>query len=883
VKLPRAARWLLVRTLPPGVRGRAILGDLVEELGARESSAAGRRWCWHQTLSIAARYGWRRALGFDQPPRSRTKEEKMAFESWLQDARHALRTWRRAPGFTAVVVATLALGIGASTSIFSLVNGIVLRPLPYGDPDRLVMLEETHGDGERISVSWQDFLDWRRRQRSFEALALSRGESFTLTGVDHPQRVKGRRVTGNLFDVLGVRPVIGRGFTAADDAAGIEAKLVVSHAFWQQQLAADPDVLERSLVLDGRSYRIAGVLPAGFRYLGRDESVYVPIGLVADNRYFLWRGNHQGYRAVGRLASGVPLAAARAEMRTIATQLRDEYPSTNSAIDVHLEPLQAQLVSNVRSTLFVLLGAVGCLLLIACVNVANLLVARGAAREREFGVRSALGGGRLRLVRQLLVESSLVAAAGAVLGVLVAFGLLAALVAVAPSDTPRLAEVRLDGAALAFALAAAAACGILFGAFPAFQAAGVRAQEALVRTRSGGSVRAHRLRRGLMVVEVALALVLLAGAGLMMRTLGRLTAVDTGFRSDHLLLARLDLGGERWQEAAARASFLESLLEELRSRPGLGESCLAESLPIEGSNWDSVFVAQGKPVANRAETPSADFSPVSRGYFETLGIRLLSGRRFDGTDTATSERVVVVNETLARRIWPGEEPVGKLLKQGWTDSETPWQRVVGVVADVKSQGLTAPPKMQIYLPIAQEPTDVPAIVVRPTIPLADARREIESVVRRLDDTLPLYDVQTMDALVGGSIARQRMAMLVLAVFAVVALALAAVGLYGVVAHSVTERRHEIGVRMALGAANRQVLGLVVRQGLATAVVGVALGLAAALALGRTLRSLLFEVSAGDPATLAGVALMLVAVSALACYLPARRAVRVDPTRALRAE
>jgi len=884
MKLPPAARWLLLRSLPPGVPGSAMLGDFVEELGRRPVSAAEWRRCWVQTLSLATRYGWRRALGFDRPPTTRKEEKTMWLESLRQDARFALRSWRRSPGFATLVVLTLTLGIGASTAIYSLVYGIVLRPLPYRDPDRLVFLGETQAEGRELSVSWPDFLDWRARQRSFEALALSRTESFTWTGIDRPQRLRARRVTGNLFDVLGVRPLLGQGFTAADDAAGTEAKAIVSHAFWQQRLGADPAALGRTLVLDGRSYAIVGVLPAGFRYLGRAEDLYVPIGLRADNRYFLWRGNHQGYYGVGRLADGVSLAAARTELRDVAARIASENPITNAGIGVHVESLQAQLVSEVRPTLLVLLGAVGCLLLIACVNVANLLVARGAAREREFGVRAALGGVRRRLIGQLLVESSLVAAVGAVLGVLLAFGLLAVLVAVAPAETPRLAEVRLDGAALLFALSAAVTCGFLFGAIPAFQAASVRVQQTLVRTRSsGGSVRSHRLRRGLMVVEVALALVLLVGAGLMIRTLGRLSAVDAGFRSDHLLLARFTLGGERWRDAAARASFLDQLLENLRSRPGLGDSSLAESLPIEDSNWSSGFVAQDRPAPERAETPSADFAPVSAGYFETLGIPLVGGRRFDATDTASSSKVVVVNEALARRIWPGEEAVGRYLKQGWSDSDAPWRRVVGVVADVKSAGLTAQTPLQVYMPISQEPPDAPAIVVRTALPLAEAQRQIEDAVRRLDDALPLYDVRTMDELLGGSIARQRMAMLVLLVFAAVALTLAAVGLYGVVSHSVTERRHEIGVRMALGAEGRDVLRLVVRQGLATALVGAAIGLVGAVALSRTLRSLLFEVSATDPATLAGVALMLLAVSALACYVPARRAVRVDPTQALRVE
>jgi putative ABC transport system permease protein len=879
----RLARWLLARTLPAGVRGEAMLGDLLEELAARGGTARARRWFWRQALSLAGRYGWRRAFAAGSRGRA-PRRRVMRLESLLQDVRFALRSWRRAPGFHVVVVATLALGIGAATAIFSLVHGIVLRPLPYADPERLAYLNEIDESGEQMSVSWPNFLDWRARQRSFEALALSRGESFTWTGDERAERLGARRVTGNLFAVLGVRPALGRGFTDADDRPGAEATAVVSHAFWLQQLGADPDVLGRTLTLDGRSHAVVGVLPAGFRYLGRDHDLFVPMGPIADGRYLNWRANHQGYHAVGRLREGVPLDAAAAEMRAIAADLEREHPGTNAGVGAKVVPLRDQLVSGVRQTFLVLLGAVGFLLLIACVNVANLLVARGAARQRELGVRFALGGGRWRLVSQLLVESTLLSAVGAALGTAFAFGLVALLVAVAPAGTPRLAEVGLDGSALLFALAAAAACGLLFGAFPALQAARANGPGALVRQRgAGASSPSHRLRRGLMVIEVAMALVLLAGAGLMTGTLRRLTAVDAGFRHDGLLTAKFSLGGERWRDDAARATFFEQALARLEARPEWRHVAFTTALPVEGSYWTSSFTARDKPAPPRAEQPSAEFTPVSRGYFETLDVRLVGGRWFDGSDTASSELTVVVNETLARRIWPGEEAVGKQLKQGWPDSETPWRRVVGVVADVKIEGLVEPAPPQLYLPLSQETTSEPVLVVRVEGSTTAARRAIESVLAQLDGELPVYEFRTMNELLGDSIARQRMAMLVLSVFAFVALALAAIGLYGVVAHGVTERTHEIGVRMALGAEGRQVLGLVVRQGLATALVGTAIGLAAALALSRSLRGLLFGVSATDPATLAGVVFVLLAVSAVACYVPARRAVRVDPTRALRVD
>ena len=883
MKLPRPARALLERTLPPGVRGQTMLGDLIEELQARDGPGA-RWWCWCQTLSLVGRYGWRRLRGLDRDV-SGKENRPMPFDSLRQDLRYAVRSYAKAPTFTAVVLVTLALGIGASTAIFSLVDGLLLRPLPYPEPDRLVYLNEVTPAGVQISVSWPNFVDWRARQHSFQALALSRGESLTLTGLDRPERLRARRTTGNFFDVLGVRAERGRLFTAEQDRASTPAEVVVTHAFWQARLGGAPGVVGRALTLNGQVYTVVGVLPAGFRYLGRDYDVFVPIGLyVANNPYLLDRGDHQGYFAFGRLRPGVSLDAARVEMQAIETSLQREYPKTNTNIGVKATPLAAQLVSNVRQTLLVLFGAVGCLLLIACVNVANLLVARGAARQHELSVRAALGGGRRRLVGQLLVESSVISLAGGLLGIVVGSGLLKLLLAVAPDGTPRLDEVRLDGTAMLFALGAAVACGLVFGAFPAFQASGARGRQLLVRTRAAGaSARSHRLRRGLMVVEVALALVLLTGAGLMVRTLQRLTTVDTGFTPDHLLTMRFMLNGPQWRDDAKRAAFLDEALRRVQAVPAVTHAALADSLPIDGSNWNSIFVVRDKPVPPRALLPSAAFTPVSAGFFETMGIRLVSGRFFDAHDTAGAPKSIVVNEALATRLWPGENPTGKLLKQGWPESQTPWREVVGVVGDVKFEGVAEATPLQVYLPMPQAPSDAPAIVVRTAGPPLAVRSGIETAIHRLNGDLPLYDVQTMEEVLGASFARQRMSMIVLLVFAAVALTLAAVGLYGVVAHGVTERTHEIGVRMALGAGERHVLGLVVRQGVATAMAGIVIGLAAAAALSRSIQGLLFGVTATDPLTFGSVAAVLLGVTCVACYLPARRAARVDPTEALRLE
>jgi putative ABC transport system permease protein len=872
---PRLARWLLDRALPRDVRGDTIRGDLLEEFRAGAGWPARGRY-WRNVLSVSLRYGFRR--------RSEAQREKptMVVETVWSDVKYAIRSYAKTPSFTLAVVATLALGIGASTAIFSMVNGIVLRALPLRDPDRLVYINEVAPNGNLMSVAWPTYLDWTTRVQSVESIADSRDEPLTLTGVDRAQRIRARRATASFFTVVGVAPAMGRAFSANADRPNAAGEVILSDAFWRRQLAADPAAVERTMLLDGVAYAIVGVLPPDFTYI-RPYDVFVSMGPVSGTQQLLDRGNHTGFSVVARLKPGIAVETIDRELKTIATALQREYPKTNSGVSAYAEPLAARIVSDIRLTMLALLGAVGFLLLIACVNVANLLIARGAARQHELAVRAALGGGRGRLTAQLLVESTLVSGVGGLLGVGVAFWLLRALVAVAPDGTPRIETVSIDGAALAFALGAAVLCGMVFGLFPAFQASGVEGQQALVRTRAAGaSARSHRLRRALMVLETALAIVLLTGAGLTMRTLQAITRLDSGFQTDHLLTLRVMLAGEQWTEPR-RLNFFGDLATKLRAVPGVAKAALAYSLPIDGSQWNSVFVAADKTVAVRAETPAAAFSPVGTGYFETLGMRVARGRVFDDRDGPAAPLAVVVNETLARRIWPGEDPVGKHLKQGWSDSPTRWREVIGVVGDVKFEGLTADTPMQIYVPMTQNPVRMVAALVRTASRPALIAPALESVVHDLDKDLPVYALRTMDDMLDTSIARQRMSMLVFAVFAGVALVLASIGLYGVVAHGVTERTHEIGVRMALGADRRHVLSLVVRQGLAMAAVGTLIGVVAALGLSRLIESLLFHVKPTDPVTFVAVVATLLAVAALACYVPAWRATRVDPTQALRAE
>ena len=870
IEPPRLARALIDRIVGDGERGRAIRGDLIEEF-RRDGN---RRRYWRHALSIALRYRAVRSEPVQEPP--------SMIESILYDVKHAIRAYAKAPAFTAAIIATLALGIGASTAIFSLVHGILLEPLPLPDPDRLVWINETGQGGTFISTAYPNYLDWRARQHSFESLGFSREEPLTLTGVDRARRIRARRVSGNFFQTIGVAPAFGRALTDDDDKANAMPVVLVTDGFWKTTLGADPSAVGRILQLDQTPYTIVGVLPAGFQYL-RPYDVFVSIGPVVATPYLAVRGNHNGFYALGRLRPGVTLEAADREMGAIAADLAREHPDSNSGVGARAMLLQDRYVDDIRPTLLALFGAVAFLLLIACVNVANLLIARGAARRHELAVRAALGGGRFRLIRQLLVESTVVSLAGGALGVAVAALLLQALVAAAPDGTPRIAEVVLDRAALLFALGAAGASGIFFGAFPALQASGVDGNQALVRGRAAGfSAGSHRLRRGLIVVESALALMLLAGAALMVRTVQELVRLDPGFRPDHIVTTRLTLAGNQWTDERQRA-FYRDVVERVAAVPGVRRAALTFALPIDGSQWNSIFIVGDKPVPERAQLPVAAFTPVSESYFETIGMRLVSGRMFTRADTAASPMVIVVNERLAKRLWPGEDPVGKRLKQGWPEDRTPWREVIGVVGDVKFNGLISDTPLQVYLPLMQEGMRSLAIVANTTVEPASIAPSLESVVHQMDKDLPLYQTRTMDDLLSASIARQRMSRIVFVTFAVVALVLAAVGLYGVVAQGVTERTHEIGVRMALGAQQRSVLGLVIQQGFSMALLGSVIGVAGAISVSRWIQGLLFNVTATDPATFAVVVALLLVVGAAACLVPAWSASRVDPIQALRTE
>ncbi len=802
---------------------------------------------------------------------------------FVQDVRYALRSLAREPGFAVAAIATLALGICATTIVYSLVDGILLRPLPIRDPDRVVLARELTPRGEDMSISLLNFRDWKARAKSFEALAAWRGLPANLTGLDQPRRIMIRQVTWNLFDVLGVQPVLGRGLTEADEEPNVERVALISYRFWQRDMGGETSAIGRRIALDDTPVTIVGVLPQDFT-VAREEDAFLPLGnFITTPRHFtLNRGNHFGLAAIGRLKPGVSVDDARAEVVLIASQLAQEYPNTNSGQSAMLVTLHEVLVRQARPTLIVLLVAVGAMLLIACVNIANLLLVRGAGRAQELEVRRALGARRWRIARQLLTESVLLALAGGAVGIVLAGIGFDAFMALVPPDQPRVHLVALDARVLMVTTAVSIGTGLLFGIVPALVSGSARARTLLRSGRVAGprTVRAGT-RRLLLVSELSLALVLLAAAGLMVRTMGQLLAIDPGFASDQVLSAQVSLP-QRYQ-AGQRIAFYGQVEERVRALPGVVNAAFTNSLPVQGSNWNSVFIVERQPVPARADLPSAAFTPVTSGYFDTMGIPVVRGRKFEAADSEGAPHVTVVNESLARRFWPDGDALGKRVKQGWPEDKTPWREIVGVVRDVKTARIDQPVAIQAYLPLTQEPVSSAALVVRASGEPAALRASVEAAIREVDSNLPVYDVRTLDQVIEIGVGQQRLLMVLLLGFGGLALLMAAVGVFGVTAYTVAQRTHELGVRMALGADGGRVLRLVLSQELRVCAAGIALGLVGALATVGLLGNLLFGIAPRDPSTIAGVTALLLVVTAVACYLPARRATRVDPVQALRCE
>ncbi|HEY3568939.1 MAG TPA: ABC transporter permease [Thermoanaerobaculia bacterium] len=873
------------------LRGReAVIGDIDEELRLHLEMEAAANVERGMPPEEARRAALRTFGNFDSV-RERAYEVRGGglLETLLQDVRYAGRMLAKRPGFTAVAALTLALGVGANTAIFSVVEAVLLRPLPYRHAGRVVVVwENNHTQpGRHNVISPANFLDWREQAKSFDEMAVFLDQPLSLTGAGEPEEVPAQLVTPNLFALLGVNPELGRAFTPEDAKPGKRAVVVViSHGLWQRRFGGAPDVIGRTVSLNGRPMSVVGVMPDGFKWFVKENSrasrpaeLWLPMSLAP---YSDRTKSGRFAQAVARLAPGVPLDKAQAEMDTIAGRLESQYPDYDKGWGITLVPLRDQLSGEIKPALLVLLGAVGFVLLIACVNVANLLLARAAGRHKEIAIRSAMGAGRRRIVRQLLTESVLLSLLGGALGLLLALWSVRALVALSPENLIGAGEVGLDLPVLAFTLAASLLTGILFGLAPALEASRVRLNESLKESSRGnaGSSRGRRLRDALIAAEVGLALVLLVGAGLMVRSFVRLQAVDPGFDARNLLTLRVALPSVRYPDDAKADAFFRQAVASLRTLPGVRSASAISELPFAALGTATSFTIEGRPAPPPGEFFGTDVRVVDEEYFRTMRIPVLAGRTFTPQEVAEDRKVCVVNQAMARVYFPGENPVGKRITVVMSDSPTPTE-IIGVVGDARYAKLEGDLQPMVYWTPPQLPYSSRTLVLRaqgdPESLAAPARRAIQAI----DKDLPVADVRTMEGWIAESMARTRFGTLLLAAFALLALTLAAVGIYGVMSHSVVQRQNEIGVRMALGARAGDVLWLVIRQGLARVLVGVGLGLLGALALTRVLSSLLYGVSATDPLTFLSLALLLTAVSWIACYIPARHAARVDPLIAMR--
>jgi predicted permease len=797
----------------------------------------------------------------------------------LREFRLALRSLLRSPAFTIAAVLCLALAIGANTAIFSVIDTVLLSPLPYQEPDRLVMLWEQNRDNPegRNVVSPANFRDWKKELRSVEKSAAIFDIRSTLTGLGDPVELPLQVVTADFFPILGVPAQIGRTFTPEEDAPNTTTVVVLSHGFWQQRLGGDPNALGRTLTLGGSPATIIGVMPDGFRLPGSEAELWIPFGLDPARDYRIGSGRYTN--VIGRLAPGAAIEQADTELKTIAKRLETTYPVFNAGWTATVVSLQEQIVGGSRRTLLVLAGVVAFVLLIACANVANLALARAAARQREVAVRAALGATRWQVIRGQLAESLVVAGAGGALGLLLALWGTAALLTLAPATLPRAAEIGIDGRALAFTAVLSLVTGIVFGLAPALHAARSDLQSTL-REGGRGSSRS-RARGALVVMQVALSLILLVGAGLMIRSFARLSGTDPGFDTNGVLTARISLPSVRYQSVEQRLGLLNGLLDRVRALPGVQSASATWFLPFDGPGSRTSYWVGSRPIPAPEEQPATSVVAVEPAYFRTMDIPVLRGSVFTNADGPTTRQVVVVNQALAEAAFPGQDPIGQQIHMPWGD--TLKAEIVAVVGDIRSAGLDSTPVPTSYWPMSQFRTSSFSVLVRTGQDPMQLVKPVAAELHALDRDLPLANPRTLDSYRGASVAARRFTMLLLGAFSAVALVLVAVGIAGVIANSVSQRTREIGVRLALGAQPRDVLGMVLRQGMTLAGAGVVLGVVGAAALSRVLASLLYGTTPTDVPTFLAVAALLGTIALVATWLPARRATRVDPVTALQAE
>ena len=811
-----------------------------------------------------------------------------------QDMRYGARMLLKSPGFTVVAVLTLALGIGANTAIFSVVNFVLLRPLEYANPDQLVMVWErnTKKGWNESPTSFADFVDFRDNAKSVELVAFT-DTNFNLTGGDQPERVAGLRVSANLFSLLGVNPARGRWFAPGEDKPGAGHVLILSYGLWQRSFGGNSNLVNRTVQLNGQSYTVVGVMPPTFKFppafsarttseeLISNADLWVP--LTTDDVPLI--RNIRNLKMIGRLQAGVAPQQAQAEINSIASRLAREYPDVNAGLESVVIPLHEQIVGDVRAALLILLGAVVLVLLIACANIANLLLSKATARHKEIAIRTALGANRGRLLRQLLTESTLLGLLGGVFGFLVAYAGSKTLVSFGSLSIPQLTDFSFDMKVPLFALVVSLLTSLIFGLAPAIDASNPNLNEALKeggRSSSGGATRA-RLRNALVITEVALAVVLVTASGLMLRSFVRLQGTSSGLNPHNLITLELELPDVRYHAAQQQTLFQQQLLQRVGSLPGVQNAATVDNLPFSGNAFNTSFTIEGRPTGPTTETPRAYYRVISPDYFPAIGIELHKGNQFTDRDTAEQPGVAIVNETAAQRYWPGVDPLGKRIKRGRPESKNPWLTVIGIVSGSRQLSLKEGSQPEIYVPYLQNPGLTFTLVARTASDPRSLTGALRKEVLSADREIPAVNIKLMEELISNSVAKERFYVLLLAVFAALALILAAVGVYGVMSYSVTLRTRDIGIRMALGARPVDIFKHIVGQALLLGLIGLGVGIVLAIASTRVMSSLLYGINATDPLTLAITSLVLLAVALLASYLPARRATRVDPLVTLRYE